>query len=433
MLFFLPIGRSGFQFVGGRNRLPPTADTAARFEVREYVIAGSDPLSTDTLAPVLSRHTGTNVDLQEIVQAASDLESAFRDHGHPAMCVAIAQQEITNGVVTLHVYQGVFSQIMVSGVCYLSPGGFVAGTTNAGPGAAAATNAEPRFAVHGYEVTGNTLLTDGTLQSLFLKYTGDKIGFTDITHAVKDLQMEYHNRGFDTVAVTIPQQRITNGVFKIRVFEGRLAEIVVTGNRYYSSNNVMRALPGLKTNMFLNSKLLQPELDLANANQDRQIYPEIRPGPETNTTSLFLKVKDRLPLHAKVELNNQSSPGTPELRINTSIVYNDLWQADHSLGAQYSMSPTDFKAGDEWNFYDQPLVANYSAFYRMPLAAPESMADIVASRPGSFGYDEATRKFILPPSSAAPELNMYASRSTIDTGLTKGTPSQLASSPERHD
>jgi hemolysin activation/secretion protein len=72
----------------------------------------------------------------------------------------------------------------------------------------------------------------------------------DVASAEKELQLEYHNRGYDTISVTIPQQRLTNGVFKIRVFEGRLAEIVVTGNRFYSSNNVMRACcPGLKTNI----------------------------------------------------------------------------------------------------------------------------------------------------------------------------------------
>ncbi|MCX6924741.1 MAG: BamA/TamA family outer membrane protein, partial [Verrucomicrobia bacterium] len=73
--------------------------------------------------------------------------------------------------------------------------------------------------------------------------------------------------------------------------------------------------------------------------------------------------------------------------------------------------------GDEWNFYDQPLVANYSAFYRLPLGNPEPVDQAVARRPESFGYDEASRKFRLPPSSGRPELNFYASRSTVDTGL----------------
>ena len=137
--------------------------------------------------------------------------------------------------------------------------------------------------------------------------------------------------------MSFPSQNLStnHNIFKIQVFEGRLVEIIVKGNRRYSSNNVMRALPSLKTNIFLNSKIFQPELDRANANQDRQIYPEIRPGPDTNTSVLVLSVKDRFPFHFKVEANNQSSPGTPEMRLNSSAVYSDLWQLDHSLGVQY--------------------------------------------------------------------------------------------------
>jgi hypothetical protein len=131
-------------------------------------------------------------------------------------------------------------------------------------------------------------------------------------------------------------------------------------------------------------------------------------------------VKDRFPLHAKIELNNQSSPGTPDLRVNSSAVYNNLWQLNHSLGVQYSFSPEAYKQGDQWSFYDRPLVANYSGFYRLPLGNPGSVEDVVASRPSTFGFNEATRKFALPPPSGVPELNLYASRSTIDTGVEAG-------------
>src|SRR5262249_567293 len=126
---------------------------------------------------------------------------------------------------------------------------------------------------------------------------------------------------------------------------------------------------------------------------------------------------DRLPLHAKTELNNQSSPGTPELRINSSAAYNNLWQLEHSLGLQYSFSPEEFKAGEQWGWYDRPLIANYSGFYRLPLGEPESVESSLAVNPGSFGFDEATRRFRLPPASGRPEVSFYASRSTIDTGL----------------
>jgi hemolysin activation/secretion protein len=313
-------------------------------------------------------------------------------------------------------------------VCWAARGAETNSTPIHSPAVQAAAPAKsetPHFSVSRYEVTGNTRLPEKALNDILSRHTGTNVTFDDVSRAVKELQLEYHNRGFDTISVTIPQQRLTNGVFRIRVFEGRLAGIVVSGNRHYSSNNVMRVLPGLKTNLLLNSKLFQPQLDLANGNQDRQIYPEIQPGPDPETTLLVLRVKDRLPLHAKLEANDQSTPGTPQMRMTGSAVYNNLWQLDHSLGVQYTFSEEEYKRGGAWNLYDQPLVANYSAFYRLPLSAPESVADEAARSAGRFGYDEATRKFVQPPPTGAPELNVYASRSTIDTGVLSGSPQTI--------
>jgi hemolysin activation/secretion protein len=404
--------------VGGATNAAP------RFVVRGYVIKCDTSVFTNAPAVTLSQYTGTNVGLERIVQAASDLLLEYKKQGYPRANISIAHELITNGIVTMHVYRGAFPQVLISGKpCFSSrDGGAASILAAAAPPANSATaavktNAEPRFSVRAYEIRGDTLLSTNTLMSIFARRTGTNVALSDITQAASDLQMEYRNRGYPTVNVTIPPQQLTNGIVKIRVFQGRLSEILVAQNRYFSSNNVMRALPSLRTNIILNGALFQAELDRANANQDRQIYPQLEPGLEENTTALHLQVKDRLPFHAKVDFNNQSSPGTPDLRVNTSASYQNLWQLEHSFGVQYSFAPESYKSGDSWNFYDRPLVANYGAFYRLPLAAPESVAEAVAAQPDNFGYDEATRKFRLPAPSGRPELNFYASRSSIDTGV----------------
>ena len=403
----------------------PGTNATPRFEVQAYVVKCDPLVFTNTLAPMLSQYTGTNIGLERIVQAASDLLSEYQKRGYPRANISIAQEQITNGIVTMHVYQGAFVQVLISGKpCFMARGAgassILAATTHPATNAPAAvkTNASPVFVVHAYEIKGDTLLSTDTLMSIFAKRTGTNVALTDITQAASDLQMEYRNRGYPTVNVTIPPQQLTNGIVKIRVFQGRLAEILVTQNHYFSSNNVMRALPGLHTNMILVGPVFQAELDRANANQDRQIYPVLEPGLQENTTTLRLQVKDRLPLHAKVDFNNLSSPGTPDLRINTSASYQNLWQLEHSIGLQYSFSPEYYKAGESWNFYDQPAVANYGGFYRLPLGGFGPIENQIAAPGGNFGYDEASRKFRLPASSGRPELNFYASRSTIDTGVT---------------
>jgi hemolysin activation/secretion protein len=398
--------------------------------VQHFLVNGGPDLSSNTLYSVLVKYTGTNVSLAEIANAASELQSAYSDAGYTNLSVAFAQDRITNGIATLNLFRAVVPQILISGKRYTnaSPGLLLAGTQGKG-----SDKAKPpqRFSVRAYEITGDTLLSSNSLMSIFAKHTGTNVTVTDILTAASDMQSEYRARGYPTVKVTIPQQQLTNGLVKIRVFEGVLSDITVAKNHYFSSNNVMRAMPGLHTNTILNGSLFQAELDRANANQDRQIYPVLEAGPVEDTSVLRLEVKDRLPLHGKVEFNNQSSPGTPELRINSSAVYNNLWQLEHSVGLQYSFSPGAYKAGSQWDFYDLPLVANYSGFYRLPIGAAESVEDIVASSPGTFGYDEATRKFRLPPSNGRSELNFYASRSTIDSGLETTPPDVLLETPAR--
>jgi hemolysin activation/secretion protein len=400
-------------------------NAASGFDVKAFVVKCDRLIFTNTPTSMLSEFTGTNVGLERIVRAASTVLWEFQRNGYARANISIAQELITNGIVTMHVYQGAFPQVLISGRPYLTGHGAEKGailaaagpsTTNV-PGAVQ-TNAEPRLSVIAYEIRGDTLLSEKTLMSIFAKRTGTNVPLSDIKQAASDLQMEYRRRGYPTVLVTIPPQTVTNGMVKIRVFEGRLSEILVTQNHYFNSNNVMRALPGLHTNTILVGPVFQAELDRANRNQDRQISGQLEPGLEENTTILNLQVKDRLPLHAKVDFNNQSSPGTPDLRINTSASYQNLWQLEQSIGVQYSFSPQSYKSGGSWNWYDLPSVANYGGFYRLPLGVGGPIEGQISKQGGNFGYDEATRQFRLPAPSGQPELNFYASGSTIDTGVT---------------
>jgi hemolysin activation/secretion protein len=461
-----------------------------RFNVRGYVVSGNVPLAASTLDSIFSRHTGTNVDLQEIVRAATDLQTENQRQGYPEISVAIMPGQITNGIVTLNIFQAAYPQIIVAGRRYLDSGE-MAGTvtnppslppilsnqqpnvtvaTNATPPApvirprllpaspeelakaraallqemadleakerdtrihVVSTNAGPRFDVEKYLVTGNSVLTPKAIAMTLTNIDGafgTNVSFDGIRTVITELQGAYRERGYVTVSVGLPQQKLTNATVKVQVTEGRLADIQVKGNHYFSSNNVMRALPSLHTNMILNGPIFQAELNRANANQDRQIYPVISPGPDPGTSDLTLMVKDQFPLHAKVELNNESSPGTPDLRVNSSAVYNNLWDMNQSMGFQYNFSPQQFKTGN-WPLYDAPLVANYGMFYRLPLGNPQPINDVIASSLGNFGYDEATHKFNLPPPIGQPDFTILASRSTIDTGLETLSTSVLLNTP----
>jgi hemolysin activation/secretion protein len=281
--------------------------------------------------------------------------------------------------------------------------------------------------VEKYLVSGNTVLAPGQLGQILTNLPaafGTNVSLADIRAELADLQMAYRERGFVTVSVGLPQQKLTNDTVKIKVTEGRLADIKVQGNKYYRTENVLRALPSLHTNMLLNSHVFQRELDEANANRNRQIYPVIGPGLEPGTSELTLKVKDRLPLHARVEINNETTPGTPDSRVAFNSQYDNLWQLEHQIGISYSFSPINYGTANTYYFspLDLPQIANESVYYRLPLGRPVSVQQQIDDSSGRFGYNEVTHQFQMPPPSGRPELTIYGSRATTDSGISLDAP-----------
>jgi len=470
-----------------------TSVAAPGFNVRTYSVVGSRLPDTNTLAGIFARHIGTDVSVEELGEAAADLQKEYSRQGYTAMSFAIAPQQITNGDVTINVFEAAAPQILVAGTPWFSSGKItlvvpkpvvsepavpappmLAAATNAAPpaiiplaGPASSeeisqartalmarlaelkaeaadtrihvpdTNAGPRFSVNKYLVTGNTALTPDVVAGAFTNVDGafgTNVSLDGVRAGLTELQAAYRDHGFVTVSVGLPPQKVTNATVKVQVTEGRLVAINVAGHdwhHYYNSNNVMRALPSLQTNELLNSHVLQGELDAANANRNRQIYPVVGPGPEPGTSELTLNVKDRLPLHARLELNNQGTPGTPDLRFNFSSQYDNLWGLEHQVGVQYGFSPETMKNEDDFvnSPFDEPLVANYSAYYRLPLGGVPSVQQEIQANPGSFGYNEATHRFNLPPSTGRPELNFYVSRSTSDTGVQRGPRTNVVTTP----
>lgn len=277
-----------------------------------------------------------------------------------------------------------------------------------------------------YEIEGNSVLPPDVIAAVLTNRPGafgTNVSFDTIRTELADLTLAYRERGYVTAAVTLPPQRLTNATMHIKVIEGRVTDIRVTGNEYFSSNNVMHALPSLHTNILLNSHVFQREVDTANASRDRQIYPVISPGPDPGTTLLTLKVKDQLPLHSRLEANNDYTPGTPDLRFAYNAQYDNLWDHEHQIGFSYSFSPVNFSHIGQYNLtpFDDPQVASYSGYYQIPLGGYQPVQRLIDENPASFGYSEVNHEFRLPPSTGRPTLTFFASRFRSDTGVVTGS------------
>lgn len=289
------------------------------------------------------------------------------------------------------------------------------GGTNQSP----AVKAVSKFEVNNYEITGCTVLDSKKANSFFDAAKGREVDFEMIDKARISLEKAYRERGLVTVKVLIPPQKLTNATVKIQVVESHLSSVLVTGNRHYSSNNIMRKFPSLRTNTLLNQFILEKELDAANSGRDYTVTSVLGPGEKPETSSLSLRVKDAFPLHSRLELDNYNTPDSPALRANFNVQYDNLWDLDHQLGFQYGFSPEHMKTNQDNVVVplDSPYIANYSAYYRMPLGRQGPVQEQVEANPGRFGYNESTHQFTAPGVTGVPELTVYASRATTDSGV----------------
>ena len=237
--------------LGGRLRAAETnavtANPVGHFNVRSYAVAGQLALDTNTLAAIFAPHTGTNIEIKDIVAAAAGLQAENLRQGHPPISVATMPEHLTGGVLTFNIFQATVPQIVVSGERYLPSGERAAATaepptlpaeeaampaasTNVAPvgpvvkisstpstpeeitSARAAlfqamaelaarekdtrihvvsTNAGPRFEVENYLVTGNSVLPPETIGQALTNIDGafgTNVSFDGIRTVVAQLQ-----------------------------------------------------------------------------------------------------------------------------------------------------------------------------------------------------------------------------------------------------
>ncbi|MBI2799236.1 MAG: ShlB/FhaC/HecB family hemolysin secretion/activation protein [Gammaproteobacteria bacterium] len=230
---------------------------------------------------------------------------------------------------------------------------------NASGPTAAAESAEERFDIWEYQVEGNTLLPTTDIERAVYDHLGEQHSIKDVKAAQTQLEDLYHQRGYGTVLVDIPEQDVVGGVIKLKVTEAKIGRSKVTGSRYFSLGRIAAKVPALAVGQVPSLPKVQEQLAaLSQISRDRVITPVLRPSKTPGKLDVELKVKDTLPLHGSVELNDRYSADTTRLRLNASIRYDNLWQREHSLGFSYQTSPQDanevevFAANYLWRFED---------------------------------------------------------------------------------
>lgn len=165
------------------------------------------------------------------------------------------------------------------------------------------------FTIDRFEFIGNTVFSSQKLAKLLTKLdlTHKRISFAQLLQASSAITQLYFERGYITSAAYIPPQTVTGGVVKIRIIEGKLEDIRVTGTRRLNPNYVRSRL-ALTTSQPVNRKRLLEALQLLQQNPliqnvSADLSASIYPG----MSILSVKVTEAKSLGAQVAFDNGRS------------------------------------------------------------------------------------------------------------------------------
>lgn len=235
------------------------------------------------------------------------------------------------------------------------------------PAVAKEQAAEDKFDLMELRVKGNSLLKPVLIERTVYPFLGPNKSIDTVMAAQKALEELYHNQGYQTIVVDIPEQTVESGIVYLEVLEGKVSRLRVKGAHYFSLNKIKAGVPEIAEGKVPNFPVMQKQLaDLSGQSEDRKINPVLRPGDKPGTLEVDLNVKDELPLHGRVELNGRNTSSTSLLRLVSTVHYDNLWQKMHTASLTYQVSPENSDEVDVWvGTYSMPLLDNTSklSFY----------------------------------------------------------------------
>lgn len=196
-----------------------------------------------------------------------------------------------------------------------------------------------RFDIDDFAVQGADTLPQIEIEEAIYQFLGPNKSADDVEKARAALEKAYHDKGFQTVSVAVPQQNVQGRVVTLKVTELKVGRLRVKNSRYFDLGRIKGGAPSLKEGTVPNFGEVTKDIVSLNQWPDRRITPALRAGVTPGTVDVDLNVEDKSPFHASVEINNRQSPSTTATRLSSTVHYDNLWQLGHSLSFTYQVAP----------------------------------------------------------------------------------------------
>lgn len=214
-----------------------------------------------------------------------------------------------------------------------------------------------RFELKSVDFSGNTVFTSKELQKYFDNLTNKEVGFNEIINAVYEITRVYQSMGYITSKAYIPPQKVSNGIIKINILEGKVGQIEINRTKWaktsYIRNNFLKS-NNVNEAQLLNINNIKSSLSDVNSKDYIKGSVELKRGKTPETTDIVLNVKDRVPLNFGATWDNLGRDYVGLQKAGIKISDRNLTGFGDNLGTNLSFTRGIFSNNV---FYSLPLGA----------------------------------------------------------------------------
>src|SRR3990172_7865939 len=122
----------------------------------------------------------------------------------------------------------------------------------------------PKVYIKAFKIEGATIFDQANLNTVISSYQEKELTLSEINQAADAVTAVYRQRGYLIANAFIPAQDIKDGVVVIKVVEGTIGNITITGNENYTTEFIQGHIEKIKQDPSLKEQALTRALLLLN-------------------------------------------------------------------------------------------------------------------------------------------------------------------------
>ncbi|MFH0792524.1 MAG: ShlB/FhaC/HecB family hemolysin secretion/activation protein [bacterium] len=205
--------------------------------------------------------------------------------------------------------------VLVAAVCLMSP----------------RIHAQQGVRVQSFQFTGNTVVTAEALSRIVEPYEDKEFTLVGLRAVADSVADYYHKQGYFLAKVVVPEQDISGGNVTLQIFEGKLGEIIVSGNERYSEEFIQKHFARMREEGIIRQDSFERALLLLNDLPGLKATSVLQAGQERGTTDIAINLEEGAQTEGTLEFNNFGSRYSSRVRLSADAKFSNPSQRGDSL------------------------------------------------------------------------------------------------------